>query len=167
MIIPFKKLISIIIRSYTPVTGDETPGKVSFVIKVYKAGVHPKFPEGGKMSQHLNSLNVGDTIEMKGPKGHLTYLSKGKFTVKLMRKPLETRKAKHFGAFDFVLCLCFVVFLFLVFFTDLRSFFTNHQTNSCSISQFQLISFHSFHGSFFHYYFHFHFAIKLALHPKL
>lgn len=84
-------------RSYTPVTGDETLGKVSFVIKVYKANVHPKFPDGGKMSQHLDSLNIGDTIEMKGPKGHLTYLGKGKFTVKQMRKPLETRQAKHFG----------------------------------------------------------------------
>lgn len=56
-------------RSYTPTTGNDTPGTVTFVIKVYKAGVHPKFPEGGKMSQHLDSLNVGDTVEMRGPKG--------------------------------------------------------------------------------------------------
>lgn len=84
-------------RSYTPTTGDETLGKVTFVIKVYKAGVHPKFPDGGKMSQHLDSLKIGDTIDMKGPKGHLTYLGSGKFTVKLMRKPLEERSAKHFG----------------------------------------------------------------------
>ena len=56
-------------RSYTPVTGDEVLGKVSFVIKIYKAGEHPKFPEGGKMSQHLDSLQIGDTQEMKGPKG--------------------------------------------------------------------------------------------------
>jgi NADPH-dependent ferric siderophore reductase len=56
-------------RSYTPVTGDDTPGSVTFVIKVYKAGVHPKFPEGGKMSQHLDSLKLGDTVEMRGPKG--------------------------------------------------------------------------------------------------
>ena len=56
-------------RSYTPTTGDNTPGTVTFVIKVYKAGVHPKFPEGGKMSQHLDSLNVGDTVDMRGPKG--------------------------------------------------------------------------------------------------
>lgn len=84
-------------RSYTPTTGDETLGKVTFVIKVYKSGVHPKFPEGGKMSQHLDSLKIGDTIDMKGPKGHLTYFTKGKFTVKLMRKPLEERNATHFG----------------------------------------------------------------------
>merc|ERR1712071_244363 len=83
--------------SYTPVTGDEIRGSVSFVIKVYKAGVHPKFPEGGKMSQHLDSLQIGDTLDMKGPKGHLEYLGKGKFTVKAMRKPLQERSARHFG----------------------------------------------------------------------
>mmetsp|Transcript_5457 Transcript_5457/g.9618 ORF Transcript_5457/g.9618 Transcript_5457/m.9618 type:complete len:314 (-) Transcript_5457:132-1073(-) len=84
-------------RSYTPVTGDETPGTVSFVIKVYKAGVHPKFPLGGKMSQHLDSLDIGDMQEMRGPKGHLTLLKKGKFTISRVRKPLEHRDAKHFG----------------------------------------------------------------------
>mmetsp|Transcript_22418 Transcript_22418/g.21556 ORF Transcript_22418/g.21556 Transcript_22418/m.21556 type:complete len:315 (-) Transcript_22418:88-1032(-) len=84
-------------RSYTPVTGDETLGSVSFVIKVYKAGVHPKFPEGGKMSQHVDSIQIGETLDMKGPKGHMEYLGKGKFTLKLMRKPLQERNAKHFG----------------------------------------------------------------------
>jgi len=84
-------------RSYTPTTGDETPGKVIFCIKIYKSGIHPKFPNGGKMSQHLDSLQINDTIDMRGPKGHLTYLGSGKFTVKLMRKPLEARSAKHFG----------------------------------------------------------------------
>lgn len=83
-------------RSYTPVTGNETVGKVTFVIKVYRP-LLPKFPEGGKMSQHLDSLNIGETMEMRGPKGHMTYLGQGKFTVKQMRKPLEERQAKHFG----------------------------------------------------------------------
>jgi cytochrome-b5 reductase len=82
-------------RSYTPVTGDETLGTVSFVIKVYKAGVHPKFPEGGKLSQYLDSLQIGDSIDMKGPKGHLTWLGKGTFTVKIIKKPLQTRNATH------------------------------------------------------------------------
>lgn len=84
-------------RSYTPITGDEVLGSVTFLVKVYKANVHPKFPDGGVMSQHLDSLRVGDSILMKGPKGHLEYLSDGKFTVQQMRKPLETRKATHFG----------------------------------------------------------------------
>jgi len=84
-------------RSYTPVTGDEVVGTVTFVIKVYKAGIHPKFPEGGKMSQYLDSLQIGDTIDMKGPKGHLHYVGKGQFTVKELGKPLEKRWGMHFG----------------------------------------------------------------------
>jgi len=84
-------------RSYTPVTGDETLGRVSLVIKVYKAGVHPKFPDGGKLSQHLDTLKIGDSIDIKGPKGHLTWLGQGKFTVKVMRKPLEHREVTHIG----------------------------------------------------------------------
>ena len=62
-------------RSYTPTTGNDTPGSVTFVIKVYKANVRPKFPEGGKMSQHLDSLNIGDTVDMRGPKGELKCIS--------------------------------------------------------------------------------------------
>jgi len=84
-------------RSYTPVTGDETVGTVSFVIKIYRANVHPRFPKGGKMSQHLDTLKVGDFLNMKGPKGHLEYFGRGKFSVKQMRKPVQVRQAKHFA----------------------------------------------------------------------
>ena len=35
---------------------------MDLVIKVYPANVHPKFPEGGKLTQHLESMNIGDTI---------------------------------------------------------------------------------------------------------
>lgn len=86
-------------RSYTPTTGDDTPGTVTFVIKVYKAGVHPKFPDGGKMSQHLDSLKIGDAVDMRGPKGHMTYRKNGSFTVHPMLKknPDVERTAKHFG----------------------------------------------------------------------
>lgn len=86
-----------VMRTYTPVTGDETPGRVSFVIKVYKAGVHPKFPDGGKMSQHLDSLAIGDAMEMRGPKGHMTYWGRGAFKVKPLGKPVSERRAKNFG----------------------------------------------------------------------
>mmetsp|Transcript_8207 Transcript_8207/g.9701 ORF Transcript_8207/g.9701 Transcript_8207/m.9701 type:complete len:170 (+) Transcript_8207:258-767(+) len=34
------------------------------------------------MSNHLQSLNIGDTIHMKGPKGHLMYYGAGQFVVK-------------------------------------------------------------------------------------
>lgn len=53
-----------VMRSYTPVTGDETLNYVDFVIKVY--------PEG-KMSQHVDNLGINDTILMRGPKGKFKY----------------------------------------------------------------------------------------------
>lgn len=82
-------------RSYTPVTDNSSVGNFSLVIKVYKANVHPKFPEGGKMSQHLDSLKIGETIEMKGPKGHMEYLMGGSFTVKPLGKPKESRQTNQ------------------------------------------------------------------------
>jgi nitrate reductase (NAD(P)H) len=44
-------------------------GYVDFVIKVYFANVHPRFPEGGKLTQILEGLKEGDTIDVKGPLG--------------------------------------------------------------------------------------------------
>ena len=86
-----------VMRSYTPVSDNSTVGEVSLVIKVYKANVNPKFPEGGKMSQYLNSLKIGDTIDVKGPKGHMEYLGNGgKFWVKPLGKPKSDRQANQF-----------------------------------------------------------------------
>lgn len=31
----------------------------------------------GKMSQYLDSLNIGDTVEVRGPNGRLQYKGKG------------------------------------------------------------------------------------------
>lgn len=47
-----------VIRPYTPVSTPDTEGHATFVIKAYP---------NGKMSQHLHSLNVGDSAEVKGP----------------------------------------------------------------------------------------------------
>jgi cytochrome-b5 reductase len=49
---------------------------------------------GGKMSQHLNNLKIGDTILMKGPKGSLEYLGKGAFTITKRGESTEYRKKK-------------------------------------------------------------------------
>jgi cytochrome-b5 reductase len=53
-----------VMRSYTPVTGNETMGYVDFVIKVY--------PQG-KMSQHVDQLKISESIVMRGPKGTFKY----------------------------------------------------------------------------------------------
>lgn len=75
-------------------SSDEDHGYVDLVIKVYFKNVHPKFPEGGKMTQHLENLNIGDTIDVRGPSGRLVYLGDGNFSIKKMRKdPPQTVKA--------------------------------------------------------------------------
>lgn len=82
-------------RSYTPTSSDDNLGYVDFVIKVYYP-LPPRFPEGGKMSQHLAKLKIGEAILMKGPKGHLDYLGKGKFTIKKLgeKEPTFYQKKK-------------------------------------------------------------------------
>jgi cytochrome-b5 reductase len=84
-----------IIRSYTPTK--DGYGYVDFVIKVYFANVHPKFPEGGKMSQHLENMKVGERLLMRGPKGNLDYKGKGKFLVKRSAKEEVPYSVKKIG----------------------------------------------------------------------
>ena len=73
---------NLVLRPYTPTTSDETQGYFDLVIKVYFKGVHPKFPEGGKMTQHLESLAIGDKIKIKGPIGRIQYKGNGKFSIR-------------------------------------------------------------------------------------
>ena len=48
----------VVAKAYTPLPGDQDPGVLELLIKVYWAGVHPKFLEGGKMTQHLANMKV-------------------------------------------------------------------------------------------------------------
>lgn len=41
-----------------------------------------RFPKGGKMSQLLDSLDIGDTIDIKGPVGEIVYLEPGQFLIR-------------------------------------------------------------------------------------
>lgn len=53
-------------RPYTPTSSDADLGFFDLLIKVY--------PEPhGTMSRHLDSLNIGDTIDMRGPLGKFKY----------------------------------------------------------------------------------------------
>lgn len=47
-----------VVRAYTPISGDRDLGVLDFLIKVYWAGSHPQYPEGGKMTQHLAGMKV-------------------------------------------------------------------------------------------------------------
>lgn len=67
------------VRAYTPISDDDnSPGFAEFLIKVYKpANDHP---EGGHLSQVLDSLDIGETIEVRGPLGSFLYLGHGRWT---------------------------------------------------------------------------------------
>lgn len=69
----------LVMRAYTPISGDELPGFVDVLIKVYfkSAG----FPAGGVLTQHLDSLKVGDTVDFKGPLGEIEYRGRGLFLI--------------------------------------------------------------------------------------
>ena len=60
-----------VVRSYTPTSSNHTLGYVEFCVKIYFPSP-PRFPNGGKMSQYLDRLCIGDVIEMKGPKVGVT-----------------------------------------------------------------------------------------------
>ena len=62
---------------------------MDLVVKIYPANTHPKFPEGGKMTQYLESLAIGDTIDVRGPSGHLVYKGRGVFDIKVQYNALS------------------------------------------------------------------------------
>jgi len=53
-----------IARSYTPTSSNKDRGRLELTIKIY---------EGGKLTPWLSKLNVGDTVEIRGPKGEMKY----------------------------------------------------------------------------------------------
>ncbi|CAG8482950.1 2965_t:CDS:2 [Paraglomus brasilianum] len=72
-----------VIRAYTPITRpDDCPGYFELLIKVYFANVHPRFPNGGLMTQHLERMKIGETIDIKGPLGQYVYVGGGKYETK-------------------------------------------------------------------------------------
>lgn len=90
----------LVVRPYTPVSANSDIGYFDLVLKVYFKDVNPRFPEGGKMSQYLNSLSIGSTVDVRGPTGHVTYLGAGTLTVAdpLQKKAApQKRKAKKIG----------------------------------------------------------------------
>jgi nitrate reductase (NAD(P)H) len=71
----------LVMRAYTPTSTNEDMGVFELLIKVYFKGTDPEFPLGGAMSQHLDALAIGDTIDAKGPLGHIEYLGRGQFEI--------------------------------------------------------------------------------------
>lgn len=58
----------------------------SIIVQVYFKNTHEKFPAGGKLSQYVDNMKIGDTIDFRGPSGKLEYLGYGMFSIKVSRK---------------------------------------------------------------------------------
>ncbi|XP_059191469.1 NADH-cytochrome b5 reductase 2 [Centropristis striata] len=87
---------SLVVRAYTPVSSDEDQGYVDLVVKVYYKNSHPSFPDGGKMSQYLDNMTIGDTIDFRGPNGLLVYEGNGQFSIRPDKKSApKVRRFKH------------------------------------------------------------------------
>jgi nitrate reductase (NAD(P)H) len=69
----------VVLRRYTPISSNYDIGCVKFVIKVYRPC--ERFPEGGKMSQYVDTLKIGDSLDMKGPVGEFEYTKNGNFMI--------------------------------------------------------------------------------------
>jgi len=79
----------LVIRSYTPISSDDDLGFVDLLIKVYFP--NERFPAGGKMTQYINNLKVGDRLDFTGPKGRIIYQRQGKFLFRGEKKDEKPR----------------------------------------------------------------------------
>eukprot|EP00056_Hartaetosiga_gracilis_P019082 m.831 g.831 ORF g.831 m.831 type:complete len:275 (-) comp736_c0_seq1:245-1069(-) len=86
-------------RAYTPITSNDEVGYFDLLIKIYRANVHPKFPKGGKMTQYVEAMNIGDKIKVRGPVGHITYKGNGTLMLKdkAGKKPSRSVHVKKIG----------------------------------------------------------------------
>lgn len=65
-------------------------------LQVYFKDTHPNFPEGGKLTQYLENMKIGETIDFRGPSGRLEYVANGTFLIRPGRKepPVKTTVKK-------------------------------------------------------------------------
>ncbi|XP_053418490.1 NADH-cytochrome b5 reductase 2 isoform X2 [Nycticebus coucang] len=85
----------LVVRAYTPVSSDDDRGFVDLIIKIYFKNVHPHYPEGGKMTQYLENMKIGDTILFRGPNGRLFYHGPGNLGVRPDKTSKPEKKLVH------------------------------------------------------------------------
>merc|ERR1719487_1062565 len=69
-------------RAYTPISTNTHKGRVDLVIKTYYKDEHPRFPDGGWLSQYMDNMKVGDELDFKGPTGKIIYEGDGVFNIR-------------------------------------------------------------------------------------
>lgn len=76
-------------RPYTPTTSDDNQGYFDLVVKVYP---------NGKMTQYLDKLPIGETIDVSGPSGNIIYKDNGLFDIRPRKpEPFVTRRIRRLG----------------------------------------------------------------------
>lgn len=84
------------VRKYTPISAINEKGFFDLLIKIYYKNLHPEYPEGALFTQFIDSLKIGDSIEIAGPTGRIEYYGDGVFKIK--QNETETiKKAKNIG----------------------------------------------------------------------
>ncbi|CAN8067576.1 unnamed protein product [Agarophyton chilense] len=71
-----------LIRAYTPISKEKQLGYFTLCIKIYFAGADIKHPNGGKMSQFMECMLLGDKLCITGPHGKVHYKGNGIFNFK-------------------------------------------------------------------------------------
>lgn len=79
-----------IIRAYTPISEGTGTGEMHVLVKIYY-DAPDGLTKGGKMTQALDRLPIGEAVEFKGPVGKFEYLGRGVCTI-----GGKERKAKQF-----------------------------------------------------------------------
>jgi nitrate reductase (NAD(P)H) len=75
---PNSKTGDAIIRAYTPISDVNDKGQLNVLIKIYYDTAERK---GGRMTQALDAVEIGNTVDFKGPVGKFEYLGRGLCTV--------------------------------------------------------------------------------------
>lgn len=75
-------------RPYTPVSSDDDRGHFDLLVKLY--------PQG-RMSQHLQQMQIGQTIEARGPTGSLEYKGTGEFVIARRGGVVQNVRASSVG----------------------------------------------------------------------
>jgi nitrate reductase (NAD(P)H) len=76
-----------IIRPYTPISETDQKATVDLLVKVY---FDTPACKGGKMTMALDKIDIGSTVEFKGPIGKLTYLGKGRVRLNQNEKQVRS-----------------------------------------------------------------------------
>lgn len=71
-------------RHYTPISSEEDYGFFELLIKIYRPD--EQHPRGGALTQYIDKLEIGDTVDFTGPFGRIEYLKNGDFTVRGLRQ---------------------------------------------------------------------------------